>query len=86
MEQLLESRYQHLELIRFKCSDEPAGPEVHVFSLSEERHAEAALALEVPAADRTKMILARSLQRHEELRAEETLQIAWNETLATLRA
>jgi len=86
MEQLLEGQYEHLDLTRFKCSEEPAAPEAHVFSLSEEQHAETALALEVPAGDRTKMILARSLQRHDELGPEETLQAAWGESLVTLRA
>ena len=85
LEQLLERQYEHLELTRFRCSVETAHPEAHVFSLSDEVDAEQALALEVPVGDRTKLILARSLQRHDGLRAEETLQAAWNESLATLR-
>ena len=83
---LLESRYEHLEVLRFKCSVEPGAPEPLVYSLADEVHAETALALEVRAEHRTKMMLARCLQRHDELLDEETLQIAWNCNLVTLRA
>ena len=85
-ELLLESQYEHLEVLRFNCSVEPAAPEAHVFHLGDEMQAETALALEVPAEHRTKMMLARCLQRHDEFLDEETLQGAWNSTLAALRA
>ena len=83
-ELLLESQYEHLEVLRFNCSVEPAAPEAHVFHLGDEMQAETALALEVPAEHRTKMMLARCLQRHDEFLDEETLQGAWNSTLAAL--
>lgn len=34
MEHLLEGQYEHLDLTRFKCSEEPAVPQAHVSSLS----------------------------------------------------
>ena len=84
-EVLLESHYQNLELLRFTCTLEPAAPEVHMYTLGDEVNAEAAFALEVSVDLRTKMVLARSLQRNRELNAEETLQSAWNLSLAELR-
>jgi hypothetical protein len=84
-ELLLESHYEHLEILRFTCTMEPAAPEVHVFHLDGEVNAETALALELSVEHRTKMVLARCLQRHDELLVEETIQGAWNKTLATLR-
>ena len=84
-ELLLESHYQHLELLRFTCTLEVAAPEVHVFSLEEQVNAEAAYALELPPDQRTKMVLARSLQQNHELNPEETLQGAWSLGLAELR-
>ena len=56
---LLESHYQDLEIQRWVCHVETAAPEVHTYSLHEEVLAEAALALELPAEHRTKMVLAR---------------------------
>ena len=47
-ELLLESHYQHLELLRFTCTLEVAAQEAHVSSLEEEGNAEAAMALELP--------------------------------------
>ena len=85
-ELLLEAAYEHLEVERFVCTVEPAHPEAHVFSLSEGVNAEAAFFLELPADQRTKMVLARALQRHDELQPEETLQVAWNGSLANLKA
>ena len=84
-ELLLESQYEQLEILRFTCTLEPAAPESHVFHLDGEVNAESALALELPAEHRTKMVLARCLQRHEELLEEETLQGAWSKNLATLK-
>ena len=37
---LLERGYEHLEIMRFRCSVEPGAPGVHVFSLDHEKHAE----------------------------------------------
>ena len=72
-ELLLESHYEHLEIMRYTCTSEPAAPDTHTFHLDGEVHAEAALALELPAEHRTKMVLARSLQRRDELLDDETL-------------
>ena len=81
---LLEREYMRLSISRWKCTAEPdAG--VHVYSLQDEGDAEAFLALEVPADQRTKMILARALQRNDELLDGEDLQGAWSKTLLDLR-
>ena len=84
-EVLLESRYEHLDIMRFTCTLEPAAPEPHVFQLDHEVNAETALALESSAEHRTKMVLARRLQLNEDLMPEETLQTAWMKPLATLQ-
>ena len=84
-EHLLESRYEHLEILRFTCTLEAAAPEVHTFSLEEQGNAEAALARELPSDQRTRMVLARCLQRNGELGPEETLKRAWDTTLVELR-
>ena len=84
-ELLLEGQYQHVDLFRFKCTVEPAAG-LHVYRLEDEACAESALVLEVPREQRTMMMLARHLQRHEALEEEETLQDAWSKTLATLSA
>ena len=85
-ELLLEAKYQDLELRRFRCTAEPEAQGVHMFSLSDEDSAEAALALETSPDQRTKMVHARCLQRHDALRAGETLRAAWNSSLEALRA
>jgi hypothetical protein len=85
-ELLLETHYEHLEILRCNCTLEPAGPEVHVYHLDGEVNAETALALELSAEHRTKMVLARALQRHGDLNPDETLQRAWGNNLAELRA
>ena len=85
-ELLLEAQYQHLEHRRFACTSEPEAGGVHMYSLSDEVFAEAALALETSADHHTKMMHARCLQRHDALGAEETLQVAWSSTLPALRA
>ena len=84
-ELLLESHYQNLELIRFRCTHEPAAPQVHMYTLHDEAHAETAYCMSLNADQRTKMVLARALQRNEALPEGETLQNAWGESLATLR-
>ena len=84
-ELLLESHYQNLELIRFKCTHEYAAPSVHMYTLHDEVHAETAYCMSLNADQRTKMVLARALQRNEALAEGETLQKAWGQSLATLR-
>ena len=85
-ELLLEAQYQHLELTRADCTVEPEADSVHMYSLSNEVNAEAAFALDVSPDHRTKMILARALQRSESFGAEETLLSVWSLTLPALRA
>ena len=84
-ELILERQYEHLSILRFTCTLEPAAPDVHVFTLEGEVDAEVALARELPADHRTKMVLARCLQRNNELLDEETLQGAWGKTLQNLK-
>ena len=84
-ELLLESHYQNLELLRFRCTHEHAAPGVHMYTLHDEAHAETAYCMSLKADQRTKMVLARALQRNEALAEGETLQKAWGESLATLR-
>ena len=84
-ELLLEKRYEHLEIMRFEGSVQPAAPGVHVYQLGDEDHAETALVSATPADELTKMMLARALYRNEELLDGENLQGAWNKPLATLR-
>ena len=85
-ELLLESHYQNLELLRFRCTQEHAAPEVHMYTLHDEADAETAHCMSLKAAQRTKMVLARALQRNDAFGEGETLQKAWGESLATLRA
>ena len=84
-ELLLESLYQDLDIQRITCTLEPGAPEVHIYSLDDAVPAEAAFCNESPADHRTKMALARALQRNDEFHAGETLQVAWNRSLAELR-
>ena len=81
-ELLLESLYQDLHIQRMKCTLEPAANEVHIYTLDDAVPAEAAFCNESPADDRTKMALARALQRNDEFHTGETLQVAWNRSLA----
>ena len=85
-ELLFERLYEDLEIQRFTCTAEPGAPEPIMFQLDREVDAEQALTQECPADHRTKMILARCLQRNQELLDEENLQGAWNQTLVSLRA
>ena len=86
LELLLEAHYQGLEVMRYKCTLELAAGEVHMYSLDLGVHAETALSMDLTAEHRTKMVLARALQRNEMLLANETLQGAWNLPLARLSA
>ena len=85
-ELLLESHYLHLDVARFKCTIELEAPEAHVYRLEDEKPAEVGLVLETKEENRTKMMLARSLERFHELQEGETLQSTWSLTLAALRA
>ena len=85
-ELLLEAHYQNLEVTRYEPHVEPGADEVHLYSLTNEVNAEAALALELAPDQRTKMVLARCLERNGNLGHEETLQIAWQCSLAQLQA
>ena len=84
-ELLMESHYENLEIERFECHLEPDAPEVHMYRLEHGELAEAIMTQEVPPEHRTKMMLARCLQRNEVLNEGETLQAAWSTSLADLR-
>ena len=84
-ELLLEASYETLEITRYRCTVQTAVDEVHTYVLDEGVDAEAAHALAVPSDHRTKMVLARALQRHQGLVANESLRDAWNLTLPTLQ-
>ena len=81
-----ETHYEHLEILRCTCTLEPAAPEVHMYHLDGEVNAETALALELSAEHRAKLVLARALERHAGLKPDESLQRAWANNLAELRA
>ena len=86
-ENLLESSYQDLELLRYDCAVEPAAPAgVHVYSLGDETLAEVAMGADASPDQRTRMTLARALQRNGELLDGETLRGAWDKTLPQLTA
>ena len=84
-ELLLESRYQTLDLERFTIALETGAPEVHMYSMDIGVPTEAAVAIEVGAEHRTKMVLARALERSGDFTPDENLQGVWNKTLAELR-
>ena len=84
-ELLLEAHLQNQELLRMPCFVEPTAPDVHMYSLGPETLAESELVFEVPADQRTKMMLARLLQRTGNLRRQETLQTTWNLPLTKLQ-
>ena len=81
-ELLVEAHYQNLGIRRFACTLETEA--IHTYSLSEEMDAEEALAFDLAPAHRTKMVLARCVQRggaHGE-----TLERLWSLNLAALQA
>ena len=84
-EVLLESHYEDLEILRFDCHAEVAAHESHVYRLDGEVNAEVALTTELAPEHRTKMVLARLLQRNGEFLADETLRGVWNKTEADLK-
>ena len=85
-ELVLEARYQDLDIQRFKCQFDECAPEVHTYRLSGEVLAEAAMTAEQKEGQRTKMMLARTLQRHGALMPGETLQSTYALPLQTLVA
>ena len=83
-ERLLEQRFQNLEVERFHKKVEPdAG--VFVYSLDGGTLAEEAFAEEARPDQRTKMVLARLLERHGALAPGESLQSAWSEAASALQ-
>ena len=77
-ELMLEAAYQVLEVTRFTCIVAPAvGP--HVYELDDGVNAEEAYSQDLLPVDkkRTKMVLARFLERRGNLAADETLPVAW---------
>ena len=85
-ELLLEQQYETLEILRFTGTSETAGDDVHTYCLSEAQNAEEALSVETAPQHRTKMMLARCLERNEALDDQETIQVAWALSVATLQA
>ena len=74
---LLEAMYENLEILRFEFSIEPAAPEFHVYAIEDGVNAEAALWFETAAAKRTKMMVARRMQRNGDLVDVDTLEKCW---------
>ena len=75
-EVLLEEKYLDLNILCFQGSLE-AEQGLHAYSLGQGASAEAALLEDLTPSLRTKMVLARCLQRHGELAADETISAAW---------
>ena len=84
-ELLFEKAYEDLLVRRFVGTLETAAPQVHTYSLDDGDDAEAAFAVELLPAQRTKMVLARCFRRHEALLPGETWQAAWALHLHALR-
>ena len=84
-ELLLEEHYQRLHATRHTCSEDTEAGEVHVYRLTDPEHAEEAMLLETAPGARTKMMLARHLQRSEALEDDETLEAVWNKSLTDLQ-
>ena len=78
LELRIEAHYQTLLITRWTCEavEHAAGP--HIYNILDEgQDAEAAVAWELPYELKTKVVLARCLQRHNELLPDETLEKAW---------
>ena len=84
-ELLLEAAYQTLNLRRFTGILEAGADEVHTYSLTDEDSADAAYAAELEPPQRTKMVLARCLERNGVLADGETLQSAWAQPSVSLQ-
>ena len=85
-ELLLESQLRNMQVTRYTCILEPGAPVNHTNSLEEEMDADHAYFLEVPATQRTKMVLARAIERHDLLDNGEDLITAWKKSLVFLQA
>ena len=83
---LYESVYKDLKITRWECTAESGAPLANTLSLSGEADAEVAYAAELAAPQRTKMVLARCLERNGATLAGEDLQTLWSLSLATLTA
>ena len=83
---LYESLYKDLKITRWECTAESGAPLANTLSLSGEADAEVAYAAELAAPQRTKMVLARCLERNGATLAGEDLQTLWSLSLATLTA
>ena len=82
---LLEMQYKHFPVLRYdKLVESAAG--VHMYTLDNEVLAEEAALAPEEADQRTKMVLARCLERNGGLGADETLRNAWSLTLPELEA
>ena len=84
-ELLLEAQYEDLDIERFEGEVDAATGAVHLYSLGDPVNAEVAYAVACPA-PRTKMVLARALQRNGAFDQDETLQSVWALPLARLEA
>ena len=84
-ELLLEARYQDLEVNRFPCKVAPEEG-TYVYSLGDRKHAEVAFAEETETLQgRTKMVLARLLQREGKFADGEFLKSVWELPAHTLQ-
>jgi hypothetical protein len=84
-ELLLEANYEDLYIERFIGTVDVVTDDVHIYSLGDPVNAEVAYAVACPA-PRTKMVLARALQRSEAFDQDETLQSVWALPHARLEA
>ena len=71
--------------MRITCTCDTEALEPHVYTLSDDVDAEAAIALELAPDARTKMVLVRCLQRANDLAEDETLERAWASNLLRLQ-
>ena len=86
-ESALEALYRDLTIYRYICRLEPAAPLVISNTLEAEVDAERAYAVEATGSQRTKMVLARALEKNDCLALGEDLKLAWRmNSLTTLQA
>ena len=84
-ETLFEAQFMNLDIWRLVGTLDTDADDVHMYSLGDEVLAETAYAAELKPQQRTKMVLARCLQRHAALKRGETLQAAWALPLQALQ-
>lgn len=84
-ETFLEAQFMDIEICRLVGTLDTHAGDVHMYRLGHEVLAETAYALELKNHLRTKMVLARCIQRHGALNRGETLQAAWGLTLQALQ-